>query len=431
MCKRWLLAIILAVSVGLLYQVGQAEDTAQSLFSCIVTAYENSSAMAINRALGSKAALDVANAKAVQLPTVGIGGNYSYVSETMELQLPAIPPRSISFGDGQNTDLNLHVDALLYAGGSLKSSARASKHLSNETEARLQSDSLSLLRDVRNAWLNALAQQENLNAVNANVKRLERHLGQVDKAIANGMASRDDRLKVEISLNRFYQKRAEAENMLNKAGLGLGVVVGKSGEIVFPDGDLAEPINGFDAGEFQLEQQPAMAQLNNKSAAMAEMKNAAEGRLRPTVSAQAAYHYGKPGVNQVQDEWMDYFTVGVGLNWTIWDWNSRKNSIQKATLDQRIIAHQTKATADFLTYQHSQAENEFLNAQAVEAITQKRLELEQEQLRIMQLKFSENQITESTILDVYDDLALVEIEHTMAQFKIRLAEAALLYSIGK
>ena len=39
----------------------------------------------------------------------------------------------------------------------------------------------------------------------------------------------------------------------------------------------------------------------------------------PQVSLAASYHYARPGVNYFSDEWMDYYSIGVELQWEIWN----------------------------------------------------------------------------------------------------------------
>ena len=49
---------------------------------------------------------------------------------------------------------------------------------------------------------------------------------------------------------------------------------------------------------------------------------------RAQVYANAAMHYGRPGVNAFRDQWMGYYTLGVKMRWQFWDagQNRRKRS---------------------------------------------------------------------------------------------------------
>jgi len=65
----------------------------------------------------------------------------------------------------------------------------------------------------------------------------------------------------------------------------------------------------------------------------------------PLITAAGGYHYGKPGVNFFQNEWMDYFQVGVNLQWELWTWGRKKHQVLEAE-ELKEIYHLEKEKAE-------------------------------------------------------------------------------------
>jgi len=49
----------------------------------------------------------------------------------------------------------------------------------------------------------------------------------------------------------------------------------------------------------------------------------------PTIFGHANYHYAKPGLDPVANEWMDYFSVGVNLQWNLWRWQGDQRKAEE------------------------------------------------------------------------------------------------------
>ena len=59
-----------------------------------------------------------------------------------------------------------------------------------------------------------------------------------------------------------------------------------------------------------------------------------------TVSAFASLRYGKPGVDQVSNEWMDYYTAGLSLQWNLWSWGGDRARVEQQEVAARGLAEQ-------------------------------------------------------------------------------------------
>jgi outer membrane protein TolC len=76
---------------------------------------------------------------------------------------------------------------------------------------------------------------------------------------------------------------------------------------------------------------PELVALDKSNEQLAATKSILAGSRLPFVAGKAGYHYGKPGLNNGINEFMDYGVAGVNLTWNLYD--GMKTHAQKAQID--------------------------------------------------------------------------------------------------
>ena len=66
-------------------------------------------------------------------------------------------------------------------------------------------------------------------------------------------------------------------------------------------------------------ERPELRVMDARLDAVDREARAAGGSLLPSLEAQAGWHYGRPGVDALTNEWMDYGTVALNLRWILFD----------------------------------------------------------------------------------------------------------------
>lgn len=370
-------------------------------------------------------------AGAAKLPSLGLNGSYSWVSETMELNIPILP-QPISFGDNTSYDMQLAVRAPLYAGGSLSSQQKALQQAANASRYQTESDSLIVLLQVRSAYFRAQMAQAKVDAVAASHKRLTRHKTELERMRDVGMADEEGLLELRAAIAEVEQKAAAATAQLQAARLELGRLTGHPGEEVIPadslDTSLLPPGEEF---AHSAQNRPDLTALRLMGRSLHSQVSAQKGSFLPTVTAEAAYHYGKPGVDMIANEAMSYATTGVRLSWTLYDFGRRSQQVQAATMQRRSL-DQKRIGAEQMWTTKLAASLKQLDASRTEtAAAKERFSLQQKRYTLLEGKLAQGQASESSLLDAEDDLTLAELDLARTMAGERLTEAEVLYALGR
>ncbi len=144
----------------------------------------------------------------------------------------------------------------------------------------------------------------------------------------------------------------------------------------------------------------------------------------PNIFAQGTFHYAKPGLDPVSNEWMDYFSIGVSLQWNLWRWQGDAHKVEefqvienKLTLQQRELLHriefEVKESLENLQFSFEQVQL----AQELEA-------QQAERYRIVSVQHSNGVASTNDLVTAETDLtrAALQTQQALVQYYIHLAD---------
>ncbi len=408
-----------------------------SLDQCIEEALATSHLLLAGHAEADAARAAREKAEAELWPVLGLTGSYSWVSETMELNLsdrlpiPGLNLPSIEFGDGTTTDLALAAQATLYAGGAKRAAIRANRASEQAAHFEIATDSLELVKQVQAVYYRTLGAQAGTRAASSSVARLERHLASVRQTRENGMATREAELLFLSHLQKAKQAFLNAELEASSSRLLLGLLTGHPGEEIHPVDNLEQSLLPVQIiPDLALATRPEIAVINRHVEMLDHTQRAVKGSYLPKVDIQGAYHYGKPGVDMIAGDWMDYATIGVNLSWVLWDWGGRSRQLQQVKASQRALSQSRAGLEKSLTNQYIDARNRYQNASDLLSSANDLLVIERERYSLVQSRYDQGMATETELLDAQDDLTLAEIELAVTTAGLRMAEVNLIHAAG-
>lgn len=436
MHNRSLLTILISFFVlTSLADTHAAEQETWTLEQCVNAARKNSFALESRRAVmaGAEAAMRASDAS--RWPTLGLSGAYSYTSETQKLEfaspIPGFVMPSVEFGDGNVYDAAIIARAPLFAGGALGQRARADAAAYRSTQQDFFADSLRLLWNVRRAYFQALGAEARAQTARQALARMERHVREISAAISAGWQSEEARIAAAAALRQIESARIAAEAQASVERLKLGSLVGAPEREIFPDGDLDARATEIPlTTESPIEARAEMLALQSRIEQSGHLTHAARGSLLPSLSAMAAYHYGKPGVNVVENEWMDYYVVGLNASWTLWDWNARKYQVKQTRAQMNILDAQKSELERSLSNREKIARLTWTSARAAREKSAERVTLERERFALVEGRWREGMASESELLDAQDDLTQAETDLAAARANERIAEVDWRYAAG-
>lgn len=418
-----------------------AEGGNPDLAACLAAARAHAPRLAELQALQDEAVALAAETSAQRRPSLGLGGTYRYTSQTMESELslgPGLPAKTLTFGDGHAADLKLGLALPLYTGGELGRTFDAATAGAKAAGWRSAAATLDLDLKVRRAFFAALGRQARCDAAGLAEARLGRHLEQIEGAIAAGTAAEEARLRAVARLWQAQERRIQAEAARDSAGIVLGVLLGHPATVVLPAGDLQAPLirtedpaPGEPDGLQGLEGRPEVQAIEQERARQDFLADAARGRLRPRLVGDVALHYGRPGVDQLANDWMGYATAGLSLEWSLWDGGGRSQRVAQARARARQAESRLQDAAESIHSAHAVAVRDLDAARRETASVEERAVITRRLLEFVKMRYEQADATQSEYLDAEDDLAAVEFELALARTRLRLCEAVLLRTLGR
>ncbi|KAA3659044.1 MAG: TolC family protein, partial [Calditrichaeota bacterium] len=165
-----------------------------------------------------------------------------------------------------------------------------------------------------------------------------------------------------------------------------------------------------------LENRPELQQLQNGIAAGKYGVKAIESLHWPQVFAAASYHYARPGVDFFQNEWMNYYTLGLQLQWTLWNGGRERKKAEKTRLSIEKIELQFSDTEKAIRQQVEEALLHLQNAHEQIALQQQLVDQAQERARVVNELYSNSQVGSLEVDDA--EMALTQAELQLQAAKI-------------
>jgi outer membrane protein TolC len=431
--KIILLGIILVTAAAPL----RAQRQALTIEESIAMALAHSRSLYASEKRADYADAKAGEAAAALYPTVKLQGMYQRLSDVPAFQI-SIPGREISFPVVLNNyNLKATVQQPLFTGWKLQGIADNAEYTAQAAACDLAKDEQELIYAVRSAYWNVYRTQELKRLSDENVRLVQLHLSDIENFEQQGMATRNDVLKVNIQLSNAKILQIDATNAVRIAMLVLNSTLGLplTSEITLTSTLVPseENIPELDrllssASQTRPDLQGSQFRLQAAQAGI----TAARGGWWPQIFLTGSYYYARPNqrIFPALDQFRDTWDVGVSFQLDIW--NSLTTVYQ--TTQAQALYEQTRASFDGLkdgmTLEVTQAY--LASRQMKEKVTLSQLIVEQaeENYRITYEKFKSGLTTNSELLEAETATLQAKIQLTTARVEDELALARLQKAIG-
>jgi outer membrane protein TolC len=382
--------------------------------------------------LRTEHAVDAARAR--RLPRLDASAGYTHVSETaqIDLAIPGFPARSISFGDGNIWETGLTARVPLFSGFRLDAAQNIARTQNAIAREALAGTRTALRHRVTVTYLQAQLAQRSMHIYREQLQWLGQQLKTVKQLHAQGQAIPYDTLKLSTRITALRVEQAAAESAEGNALLTLAAYIVRpaaslriSEEVRVDEALLARYREGTLA-ESALARRADLRVLEHRETLLGERIRAEKADYLPTISAFASYRYGRPGVDQISNEWMDYYSAGVNLQWNLWSWGGDRSEVEQ----QRLTLEETAQEKSLLRSEIQTAIERIVND--IEVLQRTRLLLD-EQVRqqsvmqqLAQARFAQGLATATEVVDAETALttARIQREQSEIRYAIKLTELA-------
>jgi len=354
------------------------------------------------------------------LPTISSTASFNYVSELAQLeipfQLPGITIPTIEAGVKDQYDLALILKQPLFTGFRKKNLVNASEkqHLANQIQKRVLKNKLffQVGQIVHNIQLNLLQQK----VLEQSIDRANFQLQKVKNLLEAKQITAFDTLEIanrKLHVSNQLIKLKNVKKVLRSKLLFL-LNTDELAEIELPDfmeqnlilNDLQFYSNQAVA------QRPELKQFVELKDAQAFQVKAIQSAYFPQIYANATYHYARPGVNFFKDEWMDYYTFGVNLQWEMWNWNRTKQKSQQTKLSIQQLDLKIQEIRQKIEQEVTEVYQYLLTTREQIELQQKLVQQEKSRYQITNEKYEQGL---ATTLDLSDS----EKKLTEAEFNLQ------------
>jgi outer membrane protein TolC len=269
------------------------------------------------------------------------------------------------------------------------------------------------------------------------LKLLQQLDSDVEKMIAEGVATKADGLSVRVKVNEAEMTLTKVEDGLSLArmllcqlcGLDLSSPVTLTDENM-DDIPLLTPETHFDMSTAYANR-PEIRSLELATQIYKQKVNVTRSEHLPSIALMGNYMVTNPSVfNSFENKFKGMWNVGVMVQIPIWHWGEGLYKTRSAKAEARIAQYQLEDAREKIELQVNQASFKVNEAGKKLVMASKNMEKAEENLRYATLGFKEGVIATSNVLEAQTAWLSAQSEKIDAQIDVKLTEIYLKKSLG-
>ena len=380
--------------------------------------------------------------KAQRLPQIQFDGSYLRFSKVMETtiapEFTGLPvrmsPLNLRFGDEDNYTASLNITQPVFTGFRLRNSVEAARDRFKAAQYEEQRALNDLSFQVKKNYYTLANAQQFKQAALLSQRSIEAHLHDVKNLYDQGMLNETEVLQVEIKKSEVELMVHQADNRIKVLKKSLMQLLGMDLNTDFSletDRIIAEPMmHGRSAPDRALGRRAELMQLDHRREALQHGLGIAKAGYYPSIVLIGRYEYGKPGLNKLENQWMDYWTIGISAKWSLWDWGVRKSLYQQS----QVALNRIETVREMLetTIQLDVEKARLDRDEAARRVTLARhtTALAQKKFKLVRDQFQQGLVTNADFLDAETQQTRAKIAELQAIADYKIAAADLDRALG-
>ena len=328
----------------------------------------------------------------------------------------------------------------LYMGGKIRAYNKITRYAEELARQQHHSGMQEVILSTDQAYWQVVSLVHKKKLAESYLELLQKIESDMDKMIAEGVATKADGLSVKVKVN-------EAEMTLTK--VTDGVTLARMLLCQLCGIDLSTPITLADEQEEALADSNPIAtryiDMNSVYALRPEVRslelatqmyrqkvNVVRADYLPSIALIGGYTATSPSVfNSFENKFKGMWNVGVTVALPIWHWGEGIYKVRAAKSAARIAQYQLDDAKEKIELQVNQSAFQVHEAAKKLAMTEKNLEKANENLRYATLGFEEGVIPTSNVLEAHTAWLSAQSEKIDAQIDVKLTEIYLKKATGQ
>ncbi len=407
-----------------------------SLERCIELALERNVSLRQREQQVAIAAAAVDVQRAARWPRLSLGSSASYVSELARLEFPFPVPGAggIEVGSKDQYDLSAGLSVPVFTGMRRRHLVSSAEENHLQTKYRMEASRNTILLGVHRLYYGLQANMLGQKVLRASMRRVENHLKQSRRLLAEAQITAFDTLE---AANRLLEIKTDLTDLRHR----YRVLAGDLAALLdIPSVDSVDALPAGDPpprigplGEYVRAargNRPELAVCDHAILEREHMRKAAWSSCFPQITASASYHYARPGINFFEDDWMDYYAVGVQLQWELWNMGRRGGEVEQAERAVDVSLLERERVWRDIEREVTAAYEELAGSNERIALQRRLVDQERERYRIVLDRYGAGLATSFDLRDAEESLTAAELRLAGSRVDLEMKRAELDYAAG-
>ena len=357
--------------------------------------------------------------------------------------VPALNEAGSSIVDAFRTDTrNVYAGVItltqpLYMGGKIRAYNKITKYAEELARQQHNSGMQEVILSTDQAYWQVISLVNKKKLAESYLKLLQKLDSDVEKMIAEGVATKADGLSVRVKVNEAEMTLTKVEDGLSLSRMLLCQLCGidLSTPVVLADEDIDDiplmPVTTDFEVETAYANRPEIRSLELATKIYQQKINVTRSEHLPSLALMGNYMVTSPSVfNSFENKFKGMWNVGIMLQLPIWHWGEGLYKVKAAKAEARIAQYQLEDAKEKIELQVNQSAFKVNEAAKKLTMAKKNLEKADENLRYATLGFEEGVIAPSNVLEAHTAWLSAQSEKIDAQIDVKLTEIYLQKSLG-
>ena len=356
-----------------------------------------------------------------KLPQLSLDAQATYQSDVIQF------PLAMSGIEPLNKDqyrATVSVNQLIYNGGATDASLQLKTTQLKTKQKQVEVSLYQLKQQINQLYFSVLLAQESQLLLNAKQAQLEAKLKEVQSGIKYGVILPSSDKILQAELLKISQQFNELES--NKTSL-----------VQTLSSLISQPLNASTIFQKPLLDTPLQTELTRPELELFQLKKEEIENSETLLSKQnapkllgfATGGYGNPGLNMLDNSFQTFYTVGVKVNWTVFDWKANKKQRQSLAINKDFIENETEIFKLNTNIALNQQQKEIDKIETFITSDLEIINLRKDVLKSADSQLKNGVITSSAYITELTNL--YEDENTMVMHNIQLQLAKANYNVIK
>jgi outer membrane protein len=413
-----------------------------SIDECVQLGLKNSNQLHSSMEKVKNANARLSELKTYMWPSLKFQALYTRLShiDPFVFNLPAIlgGPVTLSPSIDNNYSLKLTLQQPLFTGFRISSSVEIADYTFLAQKQDYTKDEHDLIYNVKYAYWNLYKANQLKTVVDENINQIQAHLEDVNNLFNQGMATKNDVLKVQVQLGEAKIRQIDANNNVRLNMINLNNVMGlplstqiEPVEKVNPQIEVLNDVDFFINKAYS--NRPEIKSMEFRIKASESGVTLAQSGWYPQVAVVGNYLSARPNqrIFPSSDQFKDTWDVSLSVAVDVWNWLATRDQTVQAETQLEQAKDTYKIIKDNISLEVTQIYLNILQAKEKMLVASHNVTQAEENFRIADEKFKNGLMLNSELLDAEVALLSAKTSFIQTQVDYELTKAQIEKSSGQ